>query len=212
MTILDVESMKGNVILEMGPMNSSKSSVLVKYARALDHSRFGFAAFQAAMNKRDKNFIVADGRERVPAIVIDQKNPVEILEHIKRLDLERKVDVVLIDEGNFYNYELVNVAKELRTQDRVVVIAGLNRNFRGEPYGYMRELAFEADIVNPHTSYCNMVTNGQPCSRPAIYTVRLLKVKTGNEEDKVDFRRASDCEIILQKYYLAPLLSSNKLC
>src|SRR5581483_11944003 len=61
--------------------------------------------------------------------------------------IEPTTDVVAIDEAQFFGAELVAVCEELAHEGRRVLVAGLDLDFRGEPFGCIPQLMARADVV-----------------------------------------------------------------
>ena len=79
------------------------------------------------------------------------------------------MDVIGIDEAQFFSNELVNVSKELAGKNKRVVIAGLDTDFRGKPFGLMPALMCESDFLDKLRAIC------VKCANPASFSQRLIK-------------------------------------
>ena len=80
-------------------------------------------------------------------------------------------DVVGIDEAQFFDMELVNVARNLANQGKRVIIAGLDMDFQGEPFGAMPALMGIAEFVTKVHAIC------MKCGAVASYSYRLAASK-----------------------------------
>jgi len=87
----------------------------------------------------------------------------EILEH-----LEPDTTVVAVDEAQFFDWELSDVCRELAQRGLRVIAAGLDMDFRGEPFGPMPLLMAEAEEVTKLQAICVV------CGAPASRTQRLI--------------------------------------
>ena len=122
-----------------GPMFSGKSEELVKRLRRFKIAGVNFLVFNHALDKRYATHKIAShSRQNWKALSI--KTPREILKKIKD-----KTDVVIIDEAQFFPKSLIKVVLTLLKKNISVIIAGLDTNFRGEPFGSMPELLALAD-------------------------------------------------------------------
>ena len=78
------------------------------------------------------------------------------------------LDVVAIDEVQFFDWEITDVCEELAEHDKRVVVAGLDMDFRGEPFGPMPLLMALAEEVDNLHAICMV------CGAPATRTQRLI--------------------------------------
>lgn len=76
--------------------------------------------------------------------------------------------VVAFDEAQFFTTQIMEVAEQLLGRGARVLIAGLDTDFRGEPFGAMPQLMAMADSVTKLTAVCVC------CGEPAIRTQRLI--------------------------------------
>jgi thymidine kinase len=90
---------------------------------------------------------------------------------------ERDVDVVAIDEGNFFGPELVDVAESLADDGYRVVVCGLDTTFRGEPFEPMPNLMAVAEYVEKLQAICSV------CSEPATRTQRFVDGEPAHVDD-----------------------------
>jgi thymidine kinase len=77
-------------------------------------------------------------------------------------------DIVAIEEGQFFDEALPEVVEALATSGKQVIVTGLDRDFRGIPFGTMPRLLALADQVTKLTAICMV------CGEPATRTQRLI--------------------------------------
>ncbi|HEX2221502.1 MAG TPA: thymidine kinase [Candidatus Limnocylindria bacterium] len=82
--------------------------------------------------------------------------------------LAADADIVAIEEGQFFDERLPDVAERLAEAGKQVLVAGLDRDFRGIPFGAMPRLMALADQVTKLTAICVV------CGEPATRTQRLI--------------------------------------
>ena len=111
--------------------------------------------------------------------------PVEKAAEI-RSKLDKDTTVVGIDEAQFFDAEVVTVARELAARGVRVLVAGLDTDFRGEPFGSMPVLMSEAEDVTKLHAIC--MTCGDEASR----TQRLVNGKPARYDDPVVIVGASE--------------------
>jgi len=103
-----------------------------------------------------------------------------------RNKIETGTTVVGIDEAQFMDAEVVKVAEELAERGIRVIVAGLDMDFRGEPFGSMPELMSKAEIVYKLHAIC--MTCGDEASR----TQRLVNGNPARYDDPVVIVGASE--------------------
>ena len=111
--------------------------------------------------------------------------PVESAAEI-RSRLDKDTTVVGIDEAQFFDPEVVIIARELAGRGVRVLIAGLDTDFRGEPFGSMPVLMSEAEDVSKLHAICMV------CGDDASRTQRLVNGKPARHDDPVVIVGASE--------------------
>ena len=108
----------------------------------------------------------------------------------KAADIHNKLDsdttVVAIDEAQFFDPEIVKVAEELASRGIRVLVAGLDQDFRGEPFGPMPHLMSRAERVDKLHAICMV------CGEEASRTQRLVNGKPARYDDPVVIVGASE--------------------
>jgi len=103
-----------------------------------------------------------------------------------RSQLAADTTVVGIDEAQFFDPELVSVAQDLATRGVRVLVAGLDTDFRGEPFGSMPLLMSTAEHVDKLHAICMV------CGDEASRTQRLVNGKPARYDDPVVIVGASE--------------------
>jgi thymidine kinase len=108
----------------------------------------------------------------------------------KAADIREKVDpnttVVAIDEAQFFDQEVIHLAEELACRGIRVLVAGLDTDFRGEPFGPMPFLMSRAERVDKLHAICMV------CGEEASRTQRLVNEKPARYDDPVVIVGASE--------------------
>jgi thymidine kinase len=108
----------------------------------------------------------------------------------KSADIRSKLDgdttVVGFDEAQFFDTEIVTIAQELAARGVRVIVAGLDQDFRGEPFGTMPILMAEAEDVAKLHAICMV------CGRDASRTQRLVNGKPARYDEPVVIVGASE--------------------
>ena len=103
-----------------------------------------------------------------------------------RSKLEKDTTVVGIDEAQFFDEEVVYVADELASRGIRVIVAGLDTDFRGEPFGPMPLVMSRAEHVDKLHAICMV------CGDEASRTQRLVNGKPARYDDPVVIVGASE--------------------
>ncbi len=107
--------------------------------------------------------------------------------------------VVGIDEAQFFGDAIVDVAQELASRGVRVIIAGLDMDFRGEPFGPMPTLLAVAERVDKLHAICMV------CGEAASRTQRLVNGKPARYDDPVVIVGASELyEARCRKHHIVP--------
>lgn len=149
------------IIVICGPMFSGKSDELIRRVRRLPYEGLKVQAFTPKLdNRRGGDTINSEDGVTFPATSVAAS--IEILALVAH-----DTHVVAIDEAQFFDSNLPGVCNTLASQGKRVIVAGLDKNFRGEPFGPMGELKYEADHVDTLHAFCAI------CRRPASRTQRI---------------------------------------
>ena len=94
-------------------------------------------------------------------------------------DLDPDTEVVAIDEAQFFDSAISDVCSELADRGLRVIVAGLDMDFRGEPFGPIPALMAQAERVDKLQAIC------QHCGAPASRTQRLINGNPASYDDPV---------------------------
>ena len=163
-----------------GCMFAGKTEELIRRIKVLEFAKKNIKVFKPRIDNRySDTFVVSHAGSRVNSIVIDRA--AEILDHV-----DSSVDVVAIDEVQFLDEDICEVCDILAKEGKRVMVAGLDMDFRGEPFGMMPKLITEAEIVTKLTAVCNK------CGAPATRTQRLVNGKSASYNDPLVLIGASE--------------------
>lgn len=141
-----------------GVMFSGKSEELIRRVRRAIIARKKVQVFKSHLDERYSGIYRIsshDGRS-VEAVPVD--TPAQI-GHLVRTDTQ----VVAIDEAQFLDNTIVDLATSLANRGMRVILAGTDSDFRGEPFGPMPQLLAVAEMVDKLHAIC--VICGNPASR-----------------------------------------------
>ena len=145
-----------------GSMFSGKSEELIRRLRRAKIARQKVQVFKPELDSRfAENQIVSHSEMRH-----DSANSRSAAEVLARVDPD--TEVVGIDEGQFFDNELVNVANELARRGVRVIIAGLDQDYTGKPFEPMPQLLAIAEYITKTHAIC------MKCGQPANYSQRTF--------------------------------------
>jgi thymidine kinase len=147
----------------VGSMFSGKTEELIRLLRRAQYAKQSVQVFKPRIDNRySADHVASHNRNLIPSTVIDHAH--EIFVHLKP-----ETRVIGIDEGQFFDDELVDVVNELADRGLRVIIAGLDMDWRGTPFKPMPELMAIAESVKKLQAVCVV------CGEPASRTQRLVK-------------------------------------
>ena len=130
-----------------GPMFSGKTEELIRRMRRAQIAGQKVEIFKPASDVRyDNESVVSHDKNSIPSTPVESSS--------NMLLLADDVQVVGIDEAQFFDDGLVEVANTLANQGKRVVIAGLDLDFKGRPFGPMPNLLATAEYVTKLHAIC----------------------------------------------------------
>ena len=149
-----------------GCMFAGKTEELIRRINVLSYAKKNIKSFKPKTDNRYSDHeIVSHAGVHIPCMVVDK--PKEILKYI-----DDDTDVVAIDEVQFFNEDIVEVCEYL-------MVAGLDKDFRGVPFPVIAELLPRAEFITKLTAVC------AKCGAPATRTQRLINGKPASFEDPI---------------------------
>lgn len=138
---------RGWIEVICGSMFSGKTEELIRRLRRAQFAKQSVEIFKPAVDVRyHETEVVSHDSNSI------RSTPVESSQNI--LLLSSDVDVVGIDEAQFFDNELVNVCNELANQGIRVIVAGLDMDYRGFPFGPIPSLLATAEYVTKVHAIC----------------------------------------------------------
>ena len=187
------ELQKGWIEVICGPMFAGKSEELIRRVKTLSYAHQKIVAFKPAIDNRyDKSAIASHDGEKYQAFAINSAE--EILPLV-----ESDVQVVAIDEVQFFKDSIVSICESLADRGVRVIVAGLDTDFRGEPFGVMPLLLARAEFVTKLSAACTV------CGCAATRTQRLVDGKPANYDDPIILVGAKESyEARCRKHHIVP--------
>ena len=146
-----------------GPMFSGKSEELIRRITRYELARIPTQVFKPALDTRYAvGEVVSHSRLTTPAI------PVQTSQELLKTVDERTV-VVGIDEGQFFDEGLVEVAMMLADAGKQVIVAGLDTDYLGRPFEPIPSLMMRAEYITKSLAVCHK------CGGPGLFTQRVVE-------------------------------------
>jgi thymidine kinase len=164
----------GWIELVCGSMFSGKTEELLRRVRRAEIARKKVQLFKPTIDNRYGLVRVAshDGVAREDAVVVCDAEDI-----LRRLDVD--TEVVAVDEVQFFDDSIADVCDHLADRGLRVIAAGLDQDFRGEPFGPMPLLLARAERVDKLHAIC------VACGASASRTQRLIDGRPARYDDPV---------------------------
>ncbi len=164
----------GFIEVVCGSMFSGKTEELIRRVRRSLYARQKVRVFKPAIDRRyDDQDVVSHSSLRITS------RPVARAEDIL-VQTPPDVQVVGVDEGQFFEPELVDVCKELAGRGVRVIVAGLDQDYLGRPFQTMAALMVEAEYVTKNLAIC--VVCGDPAHRNQRTAARGGRIVVGGAD------------------------------
>ncbi len=192
----------GWIEIVCGSMFSGKTEELIRRLTRAKIARQSVQIFKPAIDTRyDDHKVVSHNQNEIDSIAVGKAT--DILTILKENDCQ----VIGIDEAQFFDEELVNVCQILANKGKRIVIAGLDMDFEGKPFGIMPTLLSISEFVTKVHAICMC------CGKVAAYSFRLTpskqKILLGEKTEyearcrscfvKGNLMQTNECEPTLKK-------------
>lgn len=138
---------RGWIEVICGSMFSGKTEELIRRLKRARIANLTVEIFKPAIDVRyDQNAIVSHDTNTTPSTPIDNSQTI--------LLLAQDVDVVGIDEAQFFDPEIATVCEKLALRGTRVIVAGLDMDYTGKPFGQMPNLLAIADYITKLHAIC----------------------------------------------------------
>ena len=163
-----------------GSMFSGKSEELIRRVRRASYGKQKVQVFKPLLDNRySADEVVSHNGTKV--LARPTKFASDILDHVSM-----DTDVVAVDEVQFFDELIIDVVQILADRGIRVIVAGLDQDFRGEPFGSVPTLMSLAESVTKLQAIC------LSCGSPASRTQRLINDKPASYHDPIILVGASE--------------------
>lgn len=163
----------GSITVVCGSMYAGKSEELIRLARRALYAKKSVQVFKPALDNRfDDSMVVTHMGVKHEAVPV--RSVVEL-----RNAVDPETEVVCIEEAQFFDNSLIELCVELADRGVEVICAGLDQDFRRQPFGPMPNLLAVADEVIKLRAIC------MNCGAPASHTYRMVDGKPARWDDPI---------------------------
>jgi thymidine kinase len=172
---MDVRFKDGWIEVICGSMFAGKTEELIRRIKRIEYAKKDVIVFKPEIDNRYSNEeVVSHSNLRTKSIPVKQASDI-----IKNLNMKKLPYAVAIDEVQFFDDKVIDVCEYLADRGVRVIAAGLDMNFRGEPFGPMPFVISRAEYVTKLQAIC------QVCGDPATRTQRIINGKPANYDDPI---------------------------
>lgn len=163
-----------------GCMFAGKTEELIRRIKVLEYAKKKIIVFKPKIDDRyDIDNIVSHCGSQSKCFAIEKAK--EILDYV-----DDSYDVVAIDEVQFFDEDIVDICDYFADRGKRVMVAGLDMDFRGVPFGVMPLLFTHAEFVTKLTAVCTK------CGAPATRSQRLIDGAPAKFDDPIILVGASE--------------------
>ncbi len=160
----------GHIEVVCGSMFSGKTEELIRRIRRAEIAKQRVKVFKPKIDNRFSEFeIVSHNETSYPSEVIENSNDI--------LDKTFDVEVIGIDEAQFFDKDIVKVCQTLADNGKRVIVAGLDQDYRAIPFEPMPQLLAIAEYITKTLAIC--VICGAPANRTQRNTTESERVLVG---------------------------------
>ena len=156
----------GCIEIICGPMFSGKTEELIRRLKRSIIAKKKILVFKPKIDNRySDDCIVTHNNNSIESISIEHGLEKNISE------LSKDINSIGIDEVQFFNESIIDICIKLANKNKRVIISGLDKDFKGKPFGIMPNILSEAEYITKLNAICNI------CGNYAFFTKRISKDK-----------------------------------
>lgn len=170
----------------VGCMFSGKTEELIRRLRRAQIAKMSVKIFKPEIDKRySEKEIVSHSEQSLPSVLVKSSKDI--------LKLSEDAQVVGIDEAQFFDDELVKICNHLADSGKRVIVAGLDMDYKGEPFEPIPQLLSIAEYITKTLAICVV------CGNPANRTQRTIQ-----SDDRVLVGAIDSYEARCRKHHYIP--------
>ncbi|WP_342252719.1 thymidine kinase [Spiroplasma endosymbiont of Amphibalanus improvisus] len=156
-----------------GCMFAGKTEEFIRKITRLRFANYKIQVFKPEIDKRySETDIVSHSKKTIVAQPVTKA--IDILKLIKK-----DTNVVGVDEVQFFDEEIIKIIEFLADKNIIVIVAGLDRDFKKDPFLNTEKLFYKADFVHKLNAVCNR------CGGAGTLTQRLINGKPASKKDPI---------------------------
>ncbi len=173
---MELRGRDGWIEIICGSMFAGKTEELIRRITRIKYAKKEVIVFKPVIDDRYSFVeVVSHSQRKVKSIPVNNSKEIEIYLN----DLNVLPYAVCVDEVQFFDKGLIDVVESLANKGVRVILAGLDLDFRGEPFGIMPDLMARAEYITKLQAIC------QVCGDPATRTQRIIDGKPAHYNDPI---------------------------
>lgn len=165
---------KGRIEVICGSMFSGKTEELIKRIKKAEFSKQKFIVFKPKIDSRNpKEKIVSHAKNEISSKIVEKAKDI--------FSSGKNYEVVAIDEAQFFDKDLVVICNKLANKGIRVIVAGLDMDYKGNPFGPMPNLMACAEKVTKVHAIC--VETGEKANYSFRKSVNKDLVMVGEKKE-----------------------------
>lgn len=173
-TTMDLQLKDGWIEVIAGSMYAGKTEELLRRVRRIEYAKKNVIVFKPKIDNRYSDCeVVSHNNGRTKSVNVSKAS--EIAQYLS----QPLPYAIAIDEVQFLDDGVIDVCERFANKGVRVIVAGLDRDFRGEPFGVMPKLLARAEYVTKLAAICSV------CGAPATRTQRLINGSPANYNDPI---------------------------
>ncbi|MCB0366776.1 MAG: thymidine kinase [Bdellovibrionaceae bacterium] len=143
-------------------MFSGKTEELIRQLRRAQLAKMKIQVFKPALDDRySADHVASHNQSLFPSQIVRRSDEILAL-------VEKTTEVVGIDEGQFFDDGILEITTVLANAGKRVIVAGLDTDWKGQPFGPIPRLMAVAEVIRKQFAICMV------CGEPAVRTQRLI--------------------------------------
>ncbi|AUM63022.1 thymidine kinase [Spiroplasma monobiae] len=164
---INPKSKKGWIELITGCMFAGKTEEFIRRLKRYKYAKQNVIVFKPAIDDRySKKDIFSHSGMSIESIPV--KNSKQLFDIFNEENAKEKIDIIGIDEVQFLDTDVVDIISNIAAEGVIVIVNGLDKDFKNNPFQNVDRLLVEAEYVDKLTSICHS------CGGNANRTQRII--------------------------------------